>query len=249
MNLALLKPDTAIKVASEIYHVRSTLALEEDNSDLKLITLENRTREYQLAATVQNITTEERKKAGEQIDQALGTELNTLIGNLEEFTQQFPDHPAQEFIQHLEALVQHCDQHGRALVEPQLTAFPSSESLLQELRGVAEEYREVFHFEIAIEGRDLPDLDSDRQRGELYLILKEALRNAYRHSGGDRATLLLSTARIEVEDNGAGLYKHPDSGSSGIGCRSMAARASSLGFQMNMLLAPRNGWCLNREES
>jgi signal transduction histidine kinase len=114
---------------------------------------------------------------------------------------------------------------------------------------MAEEYRDVFHYQITINGRELPELNSDQQRGDLYLILKEALRNAYRHSGGDAATLHLTRNKIEVEDNGDGLCKQSASGSSGIGCRSMVERASSLGLQLDLLSSPRNGWCLYREDS
>ena len=72
---------------------------------------------------------------------------------------------------------------------------------------------------------------SDHQRGQLYLILREAVRNAVRHSGCRSLTVGLDITLEEVsgcvEDDGCGLEGNGET-QSGLGLRSIRERAALL---------------------
>jgi PAS domain S-box-containing protein len=72
---------------------------------------------------------------------------------------------------------------------------------------------------------------SDHQRGQLYLILREAVRNAVRHSGCRRLTVGLHITSEEVsgyvEDDGSGFEGIGETGGS-LGLRSIRERAALL---------------------
>jgi PAS domain S-box-containing protein len=72
---------------------------------------------------------------------------------------------------------------------------------------------------------------SDHQRGQLYLILREAVRNAVRHSGCRRLTVGLHITSEEVsgyvEDDGSGFEGNGET-QGGLGLRSIRERAALL---------------------
>ena len=72
---------------------------------------------------------------------------------------------------------------------------------------------------------------SNHQRGQLYLILREAIRNAVRHSGCSRLTVGLHITSEEVsshvEDDGSGFQGHGET-RGGLGLRSIRERAALL---------------------
>jgi PAS domain S-box-containing protein len=72
---------------------------------------------------------------------------------------------------------------------------------------------------------------SDHQRGQLYLILREAVRNAVRHSGCRRLTVGLHITSEEVsgyvEDDGSGFAGNGET-QGGLGLRSIRERAALL---------------------
>jgi signal transduction histidine kinase len=123
---------------------------------------------------------------------------------------------------------------------------------MQALHRLAEEFERVHGFVVEIASGDLPDLPSDEARGELFLLLQEAIRNARRHSGGNRFTLNPQRDRIGLLDNGQGLRTSWNQGN-GLGCASMQERAARLGWRMELAPEPENGWFLfpgkNREST
>jgi signal transduction histidine kinase len=72
---------------------------------------------------------------------------------------------------------------------------------------------------------------SDHQRGQLYLILREAVRNAVRHSGGCHLTVGLDITSEEVsgyvEDDGCGFEGNGET-QDGLGLSSIRERAALL---------------------
>ena len=93
---------------------------------------------------------------------------------------------------------------------------------------------------------------SGHQRGQLYLILREAVRNAVRHSGCRHLTVGLDITREEVsgyvEDDGSGLADDgladdglADDGGSGLGLRSVMERAALLEGTAEVYDSPQGG--------
>lgn len=79
-------------------------------------------------------------------------------------------------------------------------------------------------------------------RDELFLVLREAVLNAVRHSGGRRITVVVSVSggrvQAEVADDGRGL---PDDAARGTGLSSMHERVATLGGTLTVAGGPRAG--------
>jgi signal transduction histidine kinase len=82
-------------------------------------------------------------------------------------------------------------------------------------------------------------------REQLFLVLREALRNAVAHSGADKVSVQVSTdsERIVgvVEDDGRGFDRKPREQSEAGGLAYMAERASLLGGSCSIESAPGRG--------
>lgn len=103
------------------------------------------------------------------------------------------------------------------------------------------------------EGAGRVALRPDRRR-EIYLLLKEALVNAARHSGARHLTLRARTARrrlaFELTDDGRGFDRSglaPERLVGGHGLRNMESRASGLGGTLRIESAPGRGTTLRLE--
>ena len=85
---------------------------------------------------------------------------------------------------------------------------------------------------------------SDHQRGKLYLILREAVRNAVRHSGCRRLTvgLHISSENVSgyVEDDGSGFEGNGEA-RGGLGLRSIRERAALLEGTAEMYSSQKGG--------
>jgi PAS domain S-box-containing protein len=85
---------------------------------------------------------------------------------------------------------------------------------------------------------------SDHQRGQLYLILREAVRNAVRHSGCRSLTVGLDITSEEVsgyvEDDGCGLEGDGET-QSGLGLRSIRERAALLEGTVEVYSSQKGG--------
>jgi signal transduction histidine kinase len=83
---------------------------------------------------------------------------------------------------------------------------------------------------------------SDHQRGQLYLILREAVRNAVKHSDCQHITVGLDVTPEEVsgyvEDDGRGFE---DNGGGGVGLRSIEERAALLEGGTEVYSSPEGG--------
>jgi PAS domain S-box-containing protein len=85
---------------------------------------------------------------------------------------------------------------------------------------------------------------SDHQRGQLYLILREAVRNAVRHSGCSSLTVRLDITSEEVsayvEDDGCGFEGNGESRGD-LGLRSIRERTALLEGKAEVYSAPQGG--------
>jgi signal transduction histidine kinase len=83
---------------------------------------------------------------------------------------------------------------------------------------------------------------SPDQRRQLFLIFREAIHNIARHSRARNATLRLIVENQsilgEVEDDGCGYSSKSDSG---LGIRSMQARAAEIGGTFEVAVRPQGG--------
>jgi signal transduction histidine kinase len=120
-------------------------------------------------------------------------------------------------------------------------------SLLARLRAYGTDLLEEAGVALRLDA--LPDAAQIRlapeQRRHLYLILKEALTNAARHSGARKVEVRLAREgqrlRAEVQDDGRGLPAAPPGGLGGNGLRNMEARARDAGGSLQLTSTPGGG--------
>jgi signal transduction histidine kinase/ligand-binding sensor domain-containing protein len=112
------------------------------------------------------------------------------------------------------------------------------QDVVRKMRDFAEEVFEARDIALVL---DLPDAAQPVKVGvdirrDLYLIFKEAVNNAARHSGCTRVSIALhidgSRLFLEVADNGVGF--DPGNGSDGQGMSSMRRRAQRLGASLDI---------------
>ena len=102
-----------------------------------------------------------------------------------------------------------------------------------------------FELEAPREALEVP-LRSDFRR-QMYLIFKEAINNALRHSGCTKVHAQFSiekgVALLKIADNGCGLAREKEGreGTSGHGLTSMRARAKELGGTLEISSTPKQG--------
>lgn len=133
-------------------------------------------------------------------------------------------------------------------------ALDSTRNLSSELRRSEAESGLVVALEELLDAGSLPHLQTrlsvsgdeadlpPHVRGQVFLILREAFRNAVRHSSGDTVSVGLKVTPDEVsgsvEDDGRGMDGHDGengpSGGGGVGLRSMKERAALLGGALSV---------------
>lgn len=79
----------------------------------------------------------------------------------------------------------------------------------------------------------------------LFRIAQEAVNNSVKHSGATKITLrmksTLAKTTLEIDDNGCGINKLPESMKGGLGMRIMQYRASLLGATLRIVALPSGG--------
>lgn len=146
----------------------------------------------------------------------------------------------------LEMMAKGLDE-GRAALQGLRLAEMASVSLERSLSDLADGFAPAdrAHFRFAVLGRPRP-LDPALQE-QIYLIAREALLNALRHSGAARIEVELeyqpAKLRVVVRDNGSGFHPHslPPSRSSHWGLLGMRERAAALGAQLRLWSKPGSG--------
>jgi DNA-binding NarL/FixJ family response regulator/anti-sigma regulatory factor (Ser/Thr protein kinase) len=138
---------------------------------------------------------------------------------------------------------------ARALAHALRPAALDDVGLIPALRGLANEYAEIFHLPIQVQAdpaasRHLaPNLES-----AIFRIAQEALTNACKHAGAEWVRLALSlkeeVAELLVEDNGRGFdLSQPNrpTEQGGLGLYSMRERATLIGGELSIDAAPGSG--------
>ena len=115
-------------------------------------------------------------------------------------------------------------------------------SIAEALAGLAEQTRTIFGMGCTLRiAPDLPEPGS-QQKNQAYLIAREAVLNASKHSGGSAVTIEFGVEtgwfRLSVRDDGKGLPEGANL--RGVGLSSMEYRARLLGGNL-ALNTPRSG--------
>jgi hypothetical protein len=235
--------EKGITLGEKNLRLRSCIPLDHGDRPGWMITLENQTSLLQLEQQIQEAPLQVRQGVHKDLELTLGKELLDLEQALLIISDSFAEDTAGPLLQNLLTLCRQCQKQSQALVDHHLPDFVSDSDLIQALRELAEEYQTVFHFSVRIETDALPTFPSAEVRADIFLLIREAVRNAYRHSGGTEVLVRMTPDFIILHDNGKGLLEKADQ-SGGLGCDSIRSRAQRVGATARIEAAPLNGWSI-----
>jgi two-component sensor histidine kinase len=191
----------------------------------------------------------ERSRIAQDLHDDLGSIL-TRISLLSGLLRADKDNPDQVEL-HATKLAESADQTVRSLEEIVWAVRPGSDTLQSLVEYIAHFAQETFESDKTRCRLDLPEDLPDRplppdMRHNIFLIAKEALTNALKHSGADEVRVL---ARVEggalhivIEDDGRGFQPVADPAPgrrNGLG--NMQRRADAIGAKINITSEPGQG--------
>ena len=151
------------------------------------------------------------------------------------------DSPAKPLVQHVLDLMKQVSEEGRSAIRSLRSPHPASDGLEEKLSGIREEFplQEQVEFRVIVEGTPSALLPFIRE--EVYRIAREAVINAFRHSGASSIEVEIKYAarslRIIVRDNGCGVDSEMlQTGREGHwGLSNMRERAEKIGAKFAVL--------------
>ncbi|MFZ0200225.1 MAG: two-component regulator propeller domain-containing protein [Candidatus Sulfotelmatobacter sp.] len=157
------------------------------------------------------------------------------------------DSPAKPIVQRVIELMNQVGQEGRNTIRSLRSPLRGSHDLEQALSQIGEEFpgTENVDFSIVVEG--LPRLLNPIVWDEVYRLGREAITNAFRHSGAKKIEVEIEYSarhlRLIVRDDGCGIADHVlQSGREGHwGLSGMRERAEKIGAKLLVLSRPNAG--------
>lgn len=142
----------------------------------------------------------------------------------------------------IESRIRHIDAGLRIMARDGGLQASTTDSFSEELQEIVEEFRAVSGIDVDLEFDSTAELPAEPERIVAVRVVQEALRNVARHSGADKAWVLVSapgrTLRVEVSDNGRGFdvekVRRRAIRAGRLGLRSMEQRASLLGGTLEL---------------
>ena len=172
----------------------------------------------------------------------------TRIAILSEVARQQPRGGAPELDAPLSSIAEIARESVATMSDIVWAITPERDTLRDMVRRMRSHAEEVFESRDIRVLLDLPDLANPARLGvdvrrDLYLIFKEAVNNAARHSRCSIVAIALRTTgselHLEVTDDGIGF--DPEGGAGGNGLGSMRRRAERLGGSLDMLSVAGSG--------
>jgi signal transduction histidine kinase/ligand-binding sensor domain-containing protein len=188
----------------------------------------------------------ERRRIAQDLHDDLGTSLTEI--SLLSAVARSPSASDHEVHAHLDAIVEKSSEMVKALDEIVWAANPKNDSVrnfVNYLTFFAREYLQPTPIRCRLDvPPSLPETHLNaEQRHTLYLVAKEALANAAKHSGASelwlRVTLSQDSLGIAIEDNGKGF--DPAAPSNRNGLSNMRSRMEQIGGRFEISTAPARG--------
>lgn len=232
-----------IELAGHPFAVRSVKTIDAHEQAATLITLRDLEAERELEERIASARSKEQAAIQAQIENGLVNKLTALRERLCTINPSSPSRrrKLEKIIELSETSIFEC-QSGVRTAE---SAPQTVDSFREALERLIRDFEDNFRFPVLLSWEGNPITNTETAWNELFLIVQEALRNAWRHAGASAATVTLSPHSLEILDDGTGL--HPDcERSGGIGLRSIYERSQRIGFTAEIASPPQNGWIFNR---
>ncbi|MEO8168822.1 MAG: ATP-binding protein, partial [bacterium] len=199
---------------------------------------------------------DERLRTRERIARDLHDDLASTVGSANFFIESVKNElsnaseTAKEFLNKTSSLLVEAEESMSDIVWSVSPVHDTMESLLSRIRITTGDVCRANHtkYEVVINGPTERFALSDEARRGIYLIFKEALSNAARHSSASlinvSAVVSGETVEIRVNDNGSGLAsleQKVGSTKRGHGIRNMRKRAEEIGAELTIDSKPGTG--------
>ncbi len=229
-----------------VLRLRDVTPLPEEGG--RLITVADETARREAEQRVGKAPETARQEAAGLLAKRLDGRLKALDAKLQEAeSAEERGSPSERKIGEMRHFVERCRDWGAVLVAGDESLIGSAADFHDNLARLAQGFASLFRFEVVVEGRKLPVQEEPESLREFFLICQEAVRNAWRHSGGRRVVVRLYPSGADILDDGNGLSETSTS-ESGIGLASIRRRAESLGLSARLARPPQNGWIFSQAE-
>lgn len=186
----------------------------------------------------------ERVQLSRELHDSFGQEISGIAMMLANLRQGIS--PGSEIQGQLARLEHHVETAKRQVRSVARGLFPvdvDAAGLTAALRQLVEETDTIHEISCQFECSQVVSIEDNLVATQLFLIAREALHNAVKHSAAERIVVRLANhdgITVEVEDDGAGVT--PDvSAYSGLGIRIMRHRASRIGAALSVRTKPAGG--------
>ena len=221
------------------------LRMPENDSEVLLVTLAERADVQAQERASKEVARRERERLRDEVDFSIGSRLYAIEAEVERVLSSVAGNEAKEKFEKLLETVQACKTQEQIVTSRESERIKNATMFRESLLTLAADLERTFGFVVEIHSDQFPSFLREGDWGELFLILQEALRNSYRHSGGKKATIEFDSDGFRVLDDGAGL-RDSSASKAGVGLRSIRHRADKIGFVASMLPIPENGWLFKR---
>jgi PAS domain S-box-containing protein len=200
-----------------------------------------------LEEEILEISQRERRRLGRDFHDSLGQNLVGLTYLSKALRQKLESRGLAEAAdaQEIENLAHQITHQARRLARGLSPIEPSAEGLMHALQEMADNTGKIFNLSCQFQCNQPVLVHSDFTAVHLYYIAQEAVNNALKHSQPNRITIALTMDShhliLSVVNDGLGL-KAPEPTHPGLGLRTMAYRARSLGGTLEFTNQPDGGF-------
>ncbi|MFN0159308.1 MAG: two-component regulator propeller domain-containing protein [Bacteroidota bacterium] len=197
---------------------------------------------------------EERQRTRERIARDLHDDLASTVGSaglfIESVKHQLPDAPteAKEFLDRTSSLLTEAEQAMSDIVWSVSPQHDTLDSLLLRIRLLTVDVCKAagMKYEVDVDAATGDHRLAEDMRRSIFLVFKEAVNNAARHSGATLVRVKIKVAEesleLTISDNGKGLPAKRDGPTQrGHGLRNMENRAKEIGAEYSLVTAEGKG--------
>jgi signal transduction histidine kinase len=190
---------------------------------------------------VEDAIARERARVARELHDGIATDLAGAISLFKVYLEKNKGKP-DETLKNVFEILERCLQHVREELADLRPAALSSEGLVGDLRGQAEEFTRLYGIRVELSSNGSEDMISQQQREVVALVVREALSNVRRHSGSSICRVKMGFAAhpflIEVSDEGRGFTA---ASSCGYGLMGMRERAAGIGGRLEVVSTEGRG--------
>jgi signal transduction histidine kinase len=206
---------------------------------------------HELSGQLVSVQEDERRRISRELHDEVGQVLSAMMLGLGNLRSALKTNDREEALEQVHLIEDMTERNANVVRNISLLLRPTmldDLGLVPALRWLAREVSRTNRMEVDVSSVDeLEDLP-EGHRTCVYRVVQEALRNACRHSGGQRVHVSVrmteSQLRIDVQDDGKGFQPSLETG---VGILGMEERVARLGGKLRVDSSPGQGTTVHFE--